>query len=148
MREHIKMSPAEVDAFLAEQKTLVVASIGRSGVPHLAPMWFAVLDGAIVFCTDRKSQKIANLRREPRMSVLVEDGETYGELRGVFMEGVAEFTPDVVRVVDAVVARNIGPVDDAVALRRAMAKRVAVIFRPDKVVSWDHRKMAMLMERS
>jgi PPOX class probable F420-dependent enzyme len=141
MREHIRMSPTEVDAFLDEQRTLVVASIGRSGMPHLAPMWFAVLDGDIVFCTDRKSQKIVNLRREPRMSVLVESGESYGKLRGVFMEGVAEFTDDLARVVDAVVARNIGPVEDNDAMRHAMAKRVAVTFRPHKVVSWDHSKM-------
>ncbi|GLZ31784.1 PPOX class F420-dependent enzyme [Lentzea sp. NBRC 105346] len=146
MRDHIRMTPAEVHAFLSAQRTLIVGSVGLSGVPHLAPMWFAFLDGNIVFCTDRKSQKIANLRREPRMSVLAEAGETYGELRGVFMEGVAEFTDDVPRVVDAVVARNIGPVEESGQLRRAMAKRVAVIFRPSKVASWDHRKMLVPTE--
>lgn len=148
MRDLIRMTQSEVDAFLDECRTLVVASIGRAGVPHLAPMWFAVLDGDIVFCSDRKSQKMVNLRRDPRLSVLAEAGETYGELRGVFMEGVAEFTPDVARVVDAVVARNIGPLDDTGSVRRAMAKRDAVIFRPTRTVSWDHRKLSMAsMER-
>jgi PPOX class probable F420-dependent enzyme len=138
------MTDAEVEAFLGEQKTLIVATIGRNGLPHLAPMWFAVLDGDIVFCTDRKSQKIVNLQRDPRCSVLAEAGETYDQLRGVHMEGVAEFTPDLGRVVDAVVARNFGEVGDDVtareALRKAMARRVAVIFRPTRTASWDHRK--------
>ena len=145
MRDLIKMTPAEVETFLDDQKTLIVATIGRNGLPHLAPMWFAVLDGEIVFCTDRKSQKIVNLRRDPRCSVLAEAGETYDQLRGVHMEGVAEFTPDLGRVVDAVVARNFGEVGDGdeerEALRKAMSRRVAVIFRPTRTASWDHRKL-------
>lgn len=137
------MTDAEVEKFLHEQKTLVVATIGRTGLPHLAPMWFAFLDGRIVFCSDRKSQKIVNLRRDPRCSVLAEAGETYDQLRGVHMEGEAEFT-DLGPVVDAVVARNFGEVGDdetaREALRKAMARRAAVIFRPTRTVSWDHRK--------
>ncbi|HEX7303523.1 pyridoxamine 5'-phosphate oxidase family protein [Lentzea sp.] len=143
MRDLIKMSSGEVEAFLNEQKTLVVATIGRAGLPHLAPMWFAFLDGEIVFCTDRKSQKIVNLRRDPRCSVLAEAGETYDQLRGVHMEGVTEFT-DLGPVVDAVVARNFGEVGDdetaREAMRKAMSRRVAVIFRPTRTASWDHRK--------
>ncbi|SFR04805.1 PPOX class probable F420-dependent enzyme [Lentzea waywayandensis] len=144
MRDAIRMSAAEVEAFLGEQKTLIVATIGRNGLPHLAPMWFAWVDGELVFCTDRKSQKIVNLQRDPRCSVLAEAGETYDQLRGVHMEGVTEFTPDLGRVVDAVVARNFGEVgsdpDAREALRKAMSRRVAVIFRPTKTASWDHRK--------
>lgn len=144
MRDAIKMSAEEVEAFLGEQKTLIVATIGRTGLPHLAPMWFAWVDGELVFCTDRKSQKIVNLQRDPRCSVLAEAGETYDQLRGVHMEGVTEFTPDLGRVVDAVVARNFGEVgadpEAREALRKAMSRRVAVIFRPTKTASWDHRK--------
>jgi PPOX class probable F420-dependent enzyme len=143
MRDAIRMSAAEVEAFLGEQKTLIVATIGRNGMPHLAPMWFAWVDGELVFCTDRKSQKIVNLRRDPRCSVLAETGETYDQLRGVHMEGVTEFT-DLGPVVDAVVARNFGEVGDdpeaRAALRKAMSRRAAVIFRPTKTASWDHRK--------
>ncbi|SES24206.1 PPOX class probable F420-dependent enzyme [Lentzea xinjiangensis] len=144
MRDLIRMTPAEVRSFLEGQRTLVVATIGRTGVPHLAPMWFALPDGDIAFCTDRKSQKVVNLRRDPRCSVLAEAGETYDQLRGVHMEGVAEFTPDLGRVVDAVVARNFGEVgaDETAreALRKAMSRRVAVLFRPVRTASWDHRK--------
>jgi PPOX class probable F420-dependent enzyme len=145
VRDLIKMTDAEVARFLDGQKTLIVATIGRTGLPHLAPMWFAVLDGEIVFCTDRKSQKIVNLQRDPRCSVLAEAGETYDQLRGVHMEGITEFTPDLGRVVDAVVARNFGEVGDGdqerEALRKAMSRRVAVIFRPTRTASWDHRKL-------
>ncbi|MFJ5986805.1 pyridoxamine 5'-phosphate oxidase family protein [Lentzea sp. NPDC092896] len=143
MRDAIKMSAEEVEAFLGEQKTLIVATIGRNGLPHLAPMWFAWVDGALVFCTDRKSQKIVNLQRDPRCSVLAEAGKTYDQLRGVHMEGVTEFT-ELGPVVDAVVARNFGEVGDdpdaREALRKAMSRRAAVIFRPTKTASWDHRK--------
>ena len=139
------MTPDEVETFLDGQKTLIVATIGRTGLPHLAPMWFAVLDGQIVFCTDRKSQKIINLQRDPRCSVLAEAGETYDQLRGVHMEGITEFTPDLGRVVDAVVARNFGEVGDddeaRQAMKKAMSRRVAVIFRPTRTASWDHRKL-------
>jgi PPOX class probable F420-dependent enzyme len=144
LRDLIKMTPDEVETFLQGQKTLIVATIGRTGLPHLAPMWFAWVDGELVFCTDRKSQKIVNLQRDPRCSVLAEAGETYDQLRGVHMEGVTEFTPDLGRVVDAVVARNFGEVgadpEAREALRKAMSRRVAVIFRPTKTASWDHRK--------
>ncbi|MDX3660246.1 pyridoxamine 5'-phosphate oxidase family protein [Streptomyces sp. ID05-26A] len=143
MRDAIKMSADEVETFLAGQKTLIVATIGRNGLPHLAPMWFAWVDGELVFCTDRKSQKILNLQRDPRCSVLAEAGESYDQLRGVHMEGVTEFT-DLGPVVDAVVERNFGEVGDdpqaREALRKAMSRRVAVIFRPTKTASWDHRK--------
>ncbi|GGM74170.1 PPOX class F420-dependent enzyme [Lentzea pudingi] len=143
MRDAIKMSADEVETFLAGQKTLIVATIGRNGLPHLAPMWFAWVDGELVFCTDRKSQKIVNLQRDPRCSVLAEAGESYDQLRGVHMEGVTEFT-DLGPVVDAVVERNFGEVGDdpqaREALRKAMSRRVAVIFRPTKTASWDHRK--------
>ena len=144
MRDAIKMSAEEVEAFLGEQKTLIVATIGRNGLPHLAPMWFAWVAGELVFCTDRKSQKIVNLQRDPRCSVLAEAGESYDQLRGVHMEGVTEFT-ELGPVVDAVVARNFGEVgsepEAREALRKAMSRRVAVIFRPTRTASWDHRKL-------
>ena len=143
MRDAIKMSAEEVETFLAGQKTLIVATIGRNGLPHLAPMWFAWVNGELVFCTDRKSQKIVNLQRDPRCSVLAEAGESYDQLRGVHMEGVTEFT-ELGPVVDAVVERNFGEVGDdpqaREALRKAMSRRVAVIFRPTTTASWDHRK--------
>ena len=145
-RAEIAMSAAEIDAFLREERTVVVASNGVSGHPHVVPMWFALRDGRIEFWTYRKSQKVLNLRRDPRVSCLVEAGEEYGELCGVLVEGTAEIIDDpdeVLRIGAAVAEHSIGPLDDAAraGLRHTGAKRVGVIVHPTRVTSWDHRKL-------
>lgn len=146
-RADIAMTTEEIDAFLRAERTLVVASNSISGHPHVVPMWFALRDGRIEFWTYRKSQKVLNLRRDPRISCLVEAGEEYGELRGVFLEGTAEIVDDsdeVLRIGAAVAEHSIGPLDDAAraGLRHTGAKRVGVRVHPAKVTSWDHRKLA------
>jgi PPOX class probable F420-dependent enzyme len=150
-RDQIKMSPEEIDAFVAERRTLMVASVAADGAPHLVPMWFALVDGEIVFWTYRSSQKIVNLRRDPRLTCLLEAGETYQELRGVSMQGTATITEDpsaVRRAGEAILARYAGPLDDATragvtALVAAQApKRVAVTFHPAHTATWDHSKLA------
>lgn len=145
-REQIRMSDDEVEAFLREQQTLIVASRGVGGHPHLVPMWFALLDGKPAFWTYRTSQKVLNLRRDPRLSCLVEAGESYPELRGVSIEGTADVVEDpdeVLRIGAAVAERFAGPLDEAgrAGLRHSGAKRVGVIVHPTKTVSWDHRKL-------
>src|SRR4051812_3134817 len=92
------MGPEEIEAFLAQQRSSTVATYGPEGQIHLVGMWYAVLDGAIWFETKRKAQKVVNLRRDPRMSFLVEAGQTYDQLRGVAMEGTGAVVedPDVV----------------------------------------------------
>src|SRR3954471_9688623 len=79
------MSSEEVDAFLREPgQSMSVATIGADGRPHVVAMWYGFLeDGAPAFETYRKSQKVVNLRRDPRMTCLVEDGDSYEKLRGV-----------------------------------------------------------------
>jgi PPOX class probable F420-dependent enzyme len=94
-RKDITMTPDEVLTFLAEgAKTLHVATIGRDGSPHLAPMWFVLDDGRIVFRSFTKSQKIVNLRRDPRLTVLVEEGDSYETLKGVMVRGKARLVDD------------------------------------------------------
>ena len=82
-RQQITMSPEEVDAFLAATRTLNVATIGPTGHPHLVAMWYGFLDGQVAFWTFAKSQKILNLRRDPKLSALAEEGTTYEQLKGV-----------------------------------------------------------------
>ena len=82
-RDQIKMSEAEVEAFLEEQRTMSIATIGRDGRPHVIAMWYAFLDGVPSFWTFAKSQKVVNLRRDPRITCMVEAGDTYDQLRGV-----------------------------------------------------------------
>ena len=147
-RDRIQMTGEERRAFLDAARTIVLCSVGRDGVPHPMPMWFALDDdGAVLMTTFAKSQKVRNLEREPRVSLLVEDGESYGELRGVVLYGKAELDPDTERVLDVlarVSARSTGAEIGAQAregLRPTAAKRVAVRVAPDRVVSWDHRKL-------
>ena len=154
-RSQIVMTEEEIAAYLKDARTIVLNSIGRDGVPHPAPMWFAlegdVTDGgSIVMTTFTKSQKIRNLQRDPRVTLLLEDGETYTELRGVVFYGRAELSQDVDAVVEilrAISRRSGGGATDALSeteqagLRAQAAKRTTIRVRPQKVVSWDHRKL-------
>jgi PPOX class probable F420-dependent enzyme len=141
------MTDEEAQAFLEAGRDLQVASINPDGTPHLVTMWYAVLDGEPAFWTYAKSQKIVNLRRDPRLTVLVATGERYEELRGVSIAGRAELVDDrdaVQRYGETVYQRYWGPIDDDAVREgvRAMgAKRVVVVVKPEKIVSWDHSKL-------
>jgi len=146
-RDQIRMRDNEISAFLAQQRSLQVASINKDGTPHLVTMWYGFIDGNIVFWTYAKSQKVANLRRDPRISCLVESGLKYEELKGVSITGRGEISDDreyVQQVGAAVLPRyNMVEIDDGVreVLQRMGAKRVAITIHPSKVVSWDHTKL-------
>jgi PPOX class probable F420-dependent enzyme len=141
------MTDAEIEGFLEAGRDLQVASINADGTPHLVTMWYAVRDGEVAFWTYAKSQKIVNLRRDPRITVLVATGDRYEELRGVSISGRAELVEDrdeVIRFGEAVYERYWGPLDnDAVrdGVRTMGAKRVVVVVKPEKVVTWDHSKL-------
>jgi PPOX class probable F420-dependent enzyme len=148
-RRRIRLTDAEIRNYLATARAIILTSVGRDGVPHPMPMFYAVEDdGAIVMSTYTKSQKIQNLKRDPRVSLLVEDGATYFELRGAVLYGRAELiddTGEVTRILAAVALRQGEPSDesdDALAGRRMMAaKRTGIRVRPERIVSWDHRKL-------
>src|SRR3954463_7556460 len=93
-REQIMMSAAEITQFLTEQRVGTLATNGPSGHPHLVAMWYAVLDGVVWFETKAKSQKAANLRRDNRVTLMIETGHTYDTLRGVALEGHATIVDD------------------------------------------------------
>lgn len=146
-RDQIRMSEEEIRAFLEEQRILQVATIDHDGWPHLVAMWYAVIDGQVVFWTYAKSQKAVNLRRDDRLTCLVETGEAYNELRGVQIKGRAKLVNDretVQRIAEIIYPRYTGgTLNDAT--RRLIAaqapKRVLVYVEPVEVVSWDHRKL-------
>ena len=145
-RDAIKMSDEEISAFLEAGRDLQVASINADGTPHLVTMWYAMQDGEIAFWTYGKSQKILNLRRDPRLSVLVATGEVYEQLKGVSIQGQAEIVDDpddVLRYGEAVYERYWGPLNDTVreGVRAMGAKRVVIVVKPDKILSWDHSKL-------
>lgn len=146
-RDQIRMTPEEIDAFLDEARTLQVASSNGDGSIHLVPMWFAVVDGKVAFWTYGKSQKIVNLRRDPRITVMVEGGDVYERLRGVTITGKATIVEDrdaVQRCGERVYEKYWGPITDDVVrdgVAQMGAKRVVVVVEPEKIVSWDHSKL-------
>lgn len=152
-RRDITMSEEEVLDFLGEAHTLQVATLGPDGWPHVAPMWFVLQDRRVVFRSFTKSQKIVNLSRDPRLTVLAEEGEAYQDLRGVMIKGRAELVQDphyVLELYGAMSARYafVGteptPLEGEAleaAFGRFAAKNTAVVVEPVKVVSWDHRKL-------
>jgi len=147
VRDKIRLSPEEIRDYLAASKTVIVGSINHDGYPHLVPMWYSMLDGRIHMHTYKTSQKVRNLERNPRGSALVEDGETYDKLRGVFMRGSYEIIDDAdlcYRIGIANAAKYTGATEEQAAefVRRQVRKRVALVFSSEKTSSWDHRKIA------
>jgi PPOX class probable F420-dependent enzyme len=147
-RSQITMSDDEVATFLEEHRTATMATVGPDGTPHLVAMWYAVLDGAVWFETKTKSQKVQNLRRDPSISCMVEDGWTYDRLRGVSLEGRGVIVDDadaLWRVGVNIWERYNGPyTDDVKPLVEVMLnKRVAVRIDVERVRSWDHTKLGM-----
>ncbi|MEZ5115546.1 MAG: TIGR03618 family F420-dependent PPOX class oxidoreductase [Candidatus Nanopelagicales bacterium] len=150
-RADIAMTEDEVRGFLAAGRTLVLVTIGPDGVPDPVPMWFVLDDdGDVWMRTYAASQKVVNLRRDPRVAVLVETGDRYVELRGVQVTGRIELVDDVDRIcavfADLMVKyEGVDPAHRAAVMegyRAKAAKQVALRLVPERVVSWDHRKQA------
>jgi PPOX class probable F420-dependent enzyme len=142
------MSDEEVTTFIEQHRTVTMATNGPGGTPHLVAMWYAVIDGAIWFETKAKSQKVVNLRRDDRITCMLEDGWTYETLRGVSIEGRAVIVddPDALWAVGVSVwERYNGPYTDEVKplVEFMLNKRVAVRVDAERVRSWDHTKLGL-----
>jgi PPOX class probable F420-dependent enzyme len=140
-RAAIAMSEAEVAAFLEEQRTLTVATLGRDGWPHVMPLWYVVREGECWGWTYAKSQKVRNLERDARCTLQVEAGTTYDQLRGVMLKCAAAIhrDPEIVAGVGTELALRHGGAGP-VAPEQAR-KRVALQFVVKEVASFDHRKL-------
>jgi PPOX class probable F420-dependent enzyme len=146
-RNDIKMSAEEVDAFLHSERTTTMCSMHPDGSIHAVAMWYGFLDGVLAVETKKKSQKVQNLLRDPRLTFLVEAGDSYDELRGVELVGKARIVEDADAVWSLGVSvweRYMGPyTDDQKAMVEVMMNnRLVVTIDIAKVVSWDHRKIA------
>lgn len=147
----IEMTDAEVRSFLESSKTIIINSIGPGGYPHPMPMWFGLdPDGSVRMTTFRASQKVKNLKRDPRVSLLAEAGEEYAQLIGVVLYGRAQVIDDlevVTQTLIAVTTRGQAALDPAAregmakVVQKTAAKRVCIVVKPERVVSWDHRKL-------
>jgi PPOX class probable F420-dependent enzyme len=151
-RALIKMSPDEVVAFLAERRPMTLCSINHDGSIHAVAMWYGFLEGEVAFETKAKSQKVRNLRRDPRMTCMAEDGDSYEELRGVELVGRAEIVEDSERMWELGVSlfeRYYGSYTEELRpfVETMLHKRVVIKLHPERTVTWDHRKLGLAPTR-
>jgi PPOX class probable F420-dependent enzyme len=148
-RAQIVLSDAELAELLESERVVVVSSNGPRGWPHSMPLWFVPRSGEIWVWTYAKSQKVRNLERDPRATLLIEAGHSYSELRGAMVEAEAELHRDfdtVLGFAEELTIRygdNISELGDDAreALEAQAPKRVAIQFKPVRTASWDHRKL-------
>lgn len=148
-RAEIALSEAEMTELLERERVAIVSSLGPRGWPHSMPLWFVAREGEVWIWTYGKSQKVRNLERDPRATVLVETGHEYGELRGVMIEAEATLHRDpetVLGFAEELTVRYAEGIDSVEGDARAMLeaqvpKRVAIQFTAVRTASWDHRKL-------
>jgi PPOX class probable F420-dependent enzyme len=155
-RQGVQLTDAEIADFLTSHMKVQVGTLDRAGGPHLTTLYYVLDDaGRIAFWTYASSQKVLNLRRDPRIACLVEDGDAYFDLKGVSIRGNATLVDDfddILAIGRKVATRMAGGADlgaEGEALVAAQArKRIGVIVEPEKVASWDHGKLSALPGQS
>jgi PPOX class probable F420-dependent enzyme len=148
-RDQITLGEDERRELIESERVVVVASIGPRGWPHSMPLWYVPREGEVWIYTYAKSQKVRNLERDPRATLLVETGHEYAELRGVMIEAEAEIHRDIETVYPLAeeltlrYAKGLESLegDAQAALREQARKRVAIRFQARRTASWDHRKL-------
>jgi len=138
-REQIQLTPEEQAAFLRQHHKAAFATIDKDGFPHVVGMNYVVKDGAFYMTSYGKAQKVLNVRRNPKVGLMIEAGDSYAELQGVMVRGHCEIIedPEAVRATFALRAER-RPSQGALA---SAAKRVVLKVLPHRVTSWDHRKL-------
>jgi PPOX class probable F420-dependent enzyme len=151
-RDLIRMTPAEMQAYLAARRRIIVVTIGPDGMPHPMPMNYGLDDqGRVIMTTFRKSQKVKNVERDPRATLLVESGDAYAELKAVILFADVEIIdePEAAREQMAWIhtrepsAEAMGEAMDE-QIRASIAKRVVLRFTPYRTITWDHAKLGEL----
>ena len=143
------MGDDEIRTFLESARTMILTTIGPDGVPDPVAMWFVLRDGDVWMRTYAKSQKVTNVRRDPRVAILVESGDRYAELKGVQISGRLELSDDIDTICDIAAAllvkyEGLDPAHVEAtreAYRPTAVKQVAMRLVPDRTVSWDHAKI-------
>ena len=148
-RRMAAMSPEEIRLYLSTQTRIIVATNGPRGLPHAVPMEYGLDDeGHILITSFRKSQKILNLERDPRATLLVESGETYAQLKSVMAYANAEIIydrDDVARIMKLISVNKM--LSDSLTqsmneqIQTSLTKRAVVRFAPFRYVTWDHSKL-------
>jgi len=147
-RAMIRMTEDEIETFLHERRPVTLCSMNHDGSIHAVAMWYGFLEGCIAFETKAKSQKVQNLRRNPKMTAMAEDGDYYEELRGVELVGTAEIVEDPARMWELGVdlfGRYYTPFTEELRpfVETMLNKRVVIKLHVERTVSWDHRKLGL-----
>ena len=143
-RSQIQLTPDEQAAFLREPHKAALATIDRDGFPHVVAMSFLARDGAIYMTSYAKAQKVLNIRRNPRVGVMIETGRQYSEFRAVMIRGHCEVIEDpglVESIIGDIAAKQARPAATPRAATTSAPKRVALRIVPEKIASWDHTKL-------
>lgn len=148
-RDQIKLTEAELAELMEVERVAVVSSLGPRGWPHSMPLWFVVREGEVWIWTYAKSQKVRNLERDRRATLLIEAGRDYTELRGAMIEAEAVLHRDfetVLGFAEELTLRygeNVSSLgaDAKAALEAQAPKRVAIQFQARRTATWDHRKL-------
>jgi PPOX class probable F420-dependent enzyme len=141
-RRQIRLDPEEQAAFLRDNPKCALATIDQDGFPHVVAMGFYVgEDGAFYMTSYAKAQKVLNIRRNPRVGLMVETGGSYAELRGVMVRGTCEIIEDVDTVRQVMNHRRGSPQSGRQGSLDSAPKRVVLKVTPQKIASWDHRKL-------
>jgi PPOX class probable F420-dependent enzyme len=148
-RDQIKLSDEQARELIDSERIVVVSSLGPRGWPHVMPLWYVPRDGEIWIWTYAKSQKVKNLERDPRATLLIESGVEYQDLRGMQIEAEAELIRDIDEIVEYAkemtvrYSEGIESVegDAAAGLQAQAPKRVAIHFHPKRIATWDHSKL-------
>ena len=150
LRDKIKMSEEELSSFLKTQISLQIGTINKDGSPHLTTMWYFYDGESFIFHTYTKSQKIINLKRDSRITLLTEAGNQYSDLQGIIVYGNAEIIngkdslEEVIRYMEMVGEKYIKDEEGAQyieGMKLQAPKRSVVIVKPSKFISWDHTKL-------
>lgn len=147
-RDAIQLTDAERRTYLQAALTIILVTVGSDGYPHAVPMWFVIDDdGTVYMTTYGPSQKVLNVRRNPRVALLVESGVRYEELKGVLLRGDAEVVEDAtlcVEILTKIHAKHAGGLASGVedVMKAQARKRIVLKIAPKRIASWDHRKLA------
>ena len=147
-RDIIRMTDEEIDAFLHERRPMTLCTINHDGSIHAVAMWYGFIDGTIGIETKAKAQKALNLGRDSRITCMMEDGDSYEELRGVELVGRAEILDDPDKIWElgvSVFERYNGPYTEDLRpfVEVMLNKRIVAKINVERTVSWDHRKLGL-----
>ena len=132
------LSQTELDSFLSEPNIAIVASSGPSGKPHAMPIWYAWRDGKVLFHTGADSKKMRNLRKNPRVSVVI-DTKT-APYKVAVIEGTARELVGDPALSREVAIHYLGERRGSAYAAQSSEPGALVEVTPTKIISWDYAR--------